>query len=63
MGAPEEAITPAKRRHMLASAQAYLLEHEQEDALYRIDVLAVQLSPTGTLLEVRHYQNALTGEE
>ena len=63
LGAPEEAITPAQRRHMVAAAQAYLLAHEREDALYRIDVLAVQLSPTGTLLEVRHYPNALTGEE
>jgi putative endonuclease len=62
MGLPEEAITPAKRRHMLASAQAYLAEQQREDAPFRIDVLAVQLSPRGTLVAIRHYANAV-GEE
>jgi Holliday junction resolvase-like predicted endonuclease len=63
MGAPEEAITTAKRRHLIAAAQCYLAEHRREEAVVRIDVLAVQLTPAGGLVEVRHYPNAIAQEE
>ncbi len=63
MGAPEEAITPAKRRHMVATAQAYMAERGCEEQPFRLDVLAVQLTPGGTLLEVRHYPNAVGDAE
>lgn len=59
MGAPEEAVTPAKRTRLVLSAQAYLAEHGCEDALYRIDVLAIELSPSGTLVAVRHYPRGI----
>ncbi|MBF6592455.1 MAG: YraN family protein [Ktedonobacterales bacterium] len=63
MGTPEEAITPAKRRHLVAASLAYLAEHAREDAPYRIDVVAVQLTPAGALVAVRHYANAIALEE
>jgi putative endonuclease len=54
MGAPEEAITPAKRRHLIASTQEYLLAHAMEQRPYRIDVVAIELAPGGRLLGIRH---------
>ena len=63
MGAPEEAVTPAKRARLVLSAQAYLAEHGSEDALYRIDVLAIELSPAGSLVAVRHYPRGIEIEE
>jgi putative endonuclease len=58
MGAPEEAITATKRRRLIATAQTYLVEHDREQQPYRIDVLAIQLSSHGTLVQIRHYPNA-----
>lgn len=55
MGAPEEAITPAKRRRLVSAAQIYLIEHGAEQRPYRIDVVAVALSPQGKLIAIRHY--------
>ncbi|MGZ3582012.1 MAG: YraN family protein [Ktedonobacterales bacterium] len=63
MGAPEEAITQAKRRHLIAAAQCYLAERGEEARAYRIDVIAVDLTTTGTLREVRHYPRCIEAEE
>jgi len=63
MGTPEEAVTPAKQRRLVATAQTYLMEHGLEDRPYRIDVVAVQLAPSGRLLDVRHHPSAVTLEE
>lgn len=63
MGAPEEAVTRTKRARLVLSAQAYLAEHGCEDAPYRIDVLAIELSPAGTLVAVRHYPRGVELEE
>lgn len=63
MGAPEEAITPMKRRRLIASALTYLAEHGLDDAPYRIDVIAVDLAPGGKLLAVRHLPRCIEMEE
>lgn len=63
LGAPEEAITPRKRRHLIAAVQSYLAEFAREERPYRIDVVAVQLEPSGKLLDVRHYPSAVALEE
>lgn len=60
LGSPEEAVTRAKQRKLLAAAQTYLMEQGQAEAPYRIDVVAVQLTTTGTLSAVRHYPRAVT---
>lgn len=54
MGTPEEAITPAKRRHLIASTQNYLAAHTMEQRPHRIDVVAIELAPGGRLLGIRH---------
>lgn len=63
MGAPEEAITRVKRQHLIAATQCYLAERGEEQRPYRIDVIAVDLTPTGTLREVRHFPRCIEAEE
>jgi putative endonuclease len=61
-GLPEEAITVRKRQHLLAAAQAYLLEHPQLDGDWRLDVIAIQASPSEDPPLITHFENAITGE-
>ena len=63
LGAPEEAVTPTKRARLINPAQMYLVEHGAEERPYRIDVVAVQLSPAGKLVAVRHYPASVGVEE
>ena len=44
-GTPEESITPAKARHLVASAQEYLQERGPENAPWRIDFIGIRLDP------------------
>jgi len=60
MGAPEEAVTPAKQRKLLLTLQTFLMEQGAEQRPYRIDVIAVRLTPSGAHRETRHYPAALT---
>ena len=58
MGLPEESITPAKRRHLIAAAQEYLDEHSQQDRQWRIDLVAVEFD-RGRPPRVRIIENAI----
>lgn len=60
-GTPEESITPRKRQHLLAAAQAYLAEHNLQNVDWRIDVVAVEISAQGQLLRIDVIENAVTG--
>ncbi len=60
-GTPEESITPAKRAHLIAAAQAYLQTYALEDRDWRIDVVAVELSSQGKLIRVDVLENAIEG--
>ncbi len=62
LGAPEEAVTPAKRHRLIRAAQSYLLKHGEEQRPYRIDVLAVYVAPSGRLLDIRHYPGCIESE-
>lgn len=62
MGAPEEAVTRTKQRRMLLAAQTYLMERDEAEAPYRIDVVAVHVAPNGALADIRHYANAIMDE-
>ena len=60
-GAPEEAITPAKRRNLLSAAEQYLRSRHLEDSTWRVDVLALRLRG----INVEHWElfrDALEGE-
>jgi putative endonuclease len=59
-GTPEESITPRKRRHLIASAQNFLLENDALDADWRIDAVAVVLAADGQVQRVDVVENAVT---
>jgi len=58
-GLPEEAVTARKQCKLQAVAQAYLEEHQRSDMPWRIDIVAVQLSPAGHVQEVRILRSAI----
>jgi putative endonuclease len=60
-GTPEESVTPAKQAKLVEVAQTYLQEHSW-DGDWRIDVVAVEMTPGGKLLRVELIKNAVTGE-
>lgn len=59
-GTPEESLTPRKRRHMIASAQHFLLEHDQPDADWGIDAVAVVFAADGQVERLDLIENAVT---
>jgi putative endonuclease len=62
LGAPEEAVTPAKQRRLIRAAESYLLAHHQEQRPFRIDVIAIDVASSGELVEVRHYPGCIEAE-
>ena len=60
-GAPEEAITPSKRRNLLSAAGQYVRSRQLEDQGWRVDVLALRLRGTD-LLHWELFRNALEGD-
>lgn len=57
-GLPEAALTVHKRAHLLAAAQAYLLEHPECGENWRIDVIAILHNPGNDSPEITHFVNA-----
>ena len=58
-GSPEESITERKRARMISVAEEYLQAHEAEESEWRIDVVAVELRPSGTPFRVEVIENAV----
>ncbi len=56
-GLPEEAITPAKIKALIRSAQYYLLTHNQSSASYRIDVVSIKLDENDKPELIKLYKN------
>jgi len=62
-GAPEEAITPAKRERLLRLAQAYLAEEVgTQDVRWRVDAVAVEISSRGQVERIALYRNAVEAQ-
>lgn len=60
MGLPEEALTAAKSRTLLAVAQQYLAEFDL-DVDWQIDLVAVELDKGGKLIRCEHIPNVVMG--
>jgi putative endonuclease len=58
-GAPEEAVGPRKLARVHQAALAYLQEHDLMDVDWRVDVVAIDCSPTGAVRRLEHYQDVL----
>ncbi len=61
-GSPEESITPAKQGRMRATAFHYRQMHNNLPSLWRIDVVAVELSQKGKLSHIELIENAVGDE-
>jgi putative endonuclease len=62
-GYPEQAVTAAKRLHLLASAQEYILQHPEAGGEWRMDVIAILRPRDGSAPQIRVFENAITAEE
>lgn len=60
-GSPEESITPAKGERLNRLAMTYLMEHDQFDQSWRIDVVAIEATAQRSILRLDHYVNAIEG--
>lgn len=60
-GAPEESITPAKRRRMLTAAQCYLTANDCWHRRWRIDMVAVELDRHDGIARLDAIRNAVEG--
>ena len=58
-GTPEESVTAAKSRRLIATAQDYLQKHGLEQSQWRVDLVSIHLDQSGKLLEVNHLENAV----
>ena len=57
-GAPEEAVTKTKQRHLLAAAQIYLSKIHRINDPWRVDVIA--LIGDGVNFSINHIKNAVS---
>lgn len=53
-GFPEDSVTPAKLRHLEASAECFLEEVGWSERPYRFDVVAIIESADGQTLDIQH---------
>lgn len=59
-GRAEDAVSPAKASRLLATGEWYVSEHpEWQDAIWRIDLVAITLGPGGSPLRVSQVENAV----
>ena len=58
-GTPKESVTPRKQARLVILARNYLQERGYSDVDWGIDVVAVQLTPRGTLQHIELIRNAV----
>jgi putative endonuclease len=58
-GTPEESITQAKKERLIASALTYTTTHQNLPALWRIDVVAIELDDKGKTKRIELIENAI----
>ncbi len=60
LGPPEDSVTPRKQLQLIAMADAYLFEIPWEGR-WRIDVVALEIRPDGTVARLNHLRDAVGG--
>jgi putative endonuclease len=61
-GTPEESITQAKKKKLIASAWTYANSHQNLPPLWRIDVVAIELDEKGKPKRTELIENAVEQE-
>ena len=59
-GLPEASVTASKRKHLIASGQAYLQKYPTPNFEWRIDVITIRKLKTNSAPEIIHFENAIT---
>ena len=54
---PEESVTPYKIERLIAVAQSYIQSHQDLPPCWRIDVVAVELTPKGKPTRIELIEN------
>ncbi len=60
-GSPEESITPAKRRRLIATAEAFIQSRDDLPQQWRIDLVAIEVDRRGRTVRMDIVENAVTG--
>ena len=58
-GTPEESVTAAKARRLIATAQDYLQQDGQEESEWRIDLIAIRLDGDHRVQDIAHLRHAV----
>lgn len=58
-GTPEESVTPAKKKKLVAVALSYLQTHRNLPSLWRFDVVACEIGWDGQTTRIEVIQNAI----
>ena len=56
---PEESVGGTKVRRLIRLAEGYLAATDQQERMWRIDVVAVVLDKAGELRRIQHLRNAV----
>ncbi len=62
-GSPEEAVTEAKQARLLRAGAVYLAEHGLDNVPCRIDVVAIELAPSGRVQRLSIHRDAVRADE
>jgi len=57
-GTPEESVTATKQARLVLACQTYLMQTEQEQADWRIDVIAIEIGHDGRVKRLNHIDHA-----
>lgn len=58
-GAPEDSVTAQKQKRLLEAGAFYMQEIDLSEAAWRIDVVAIELSPAGRVKRIGIYRDAV----
>jgi putative endonuclease len=59
-GTPEESVTFLKRAKLVSLANVYLQAYDKQPLSWRIDVVAVELTPENKVSRLEHIENAIS---
>ena len=59
-GTPEESVTLSKREKLISLANAYVQTLRNQPQSWRIDVVAVELTPDNKVSRLEHIENAVS---
>ncbi|NIS81400.1 MAG: YraN family protein [Anaerolineales bacterium] len=60
-GTPEESLTQRKRHRLKLAGLAYLDAMQAYESMWRIDVVAIEVTSSGAVKRLDHYEDAIDG--